>query len=246
MNIDDGAHRLILDQLGYDDLKSYALAGKQQLKDVQQYLTTIAERARAHLNLGDMPKQEIIEKLYYVNGGQSAQIKGVTVSPTKSWYGPQGKILIEASSISSRERWYTNDQLHRVGAPAAIHRAFGKITARNWYEHGESHRLDGPAVEWFGSNPYAQWYVRGKLHRIGGPAKELHKPLEHEYRGCNEWYEDGVLHRAGGQPARDCLDGCQMWYEKGQRHRTDGPAITGCGGRDKWYVRGKPKKAVTK
>jgi hypothetical protein len=39
---------------------------------------------------------------------------------------------------------------------------------KRWYYHGESHREDGPAVEW--SDGDTEWYLHGELHREDGPA----------------------------------------------------------------------------
>jgi hypothetical protein len=47
----------------------------------------------------------------------------------------------------------------------AIIRADG---SQKWYENDQLHRLDGPAVVW--TNGSQKWYVNGKLHRLDGPA----------------------------------------------------------------------------
>jgi hypothetical protein len=39
-----------------------------------------------------------------------------------------------------------------------------------WYQNGERHRLDGPAVEY--ASGYKEWYQNGELHRLDGPAVE--------------------------------------------------------------------------
>jgi hypothetical protein len=51
------------------DLKNYALTSKRRQTLVGRYLTPIATRARDALNLGpELSKQDIIERLYHVNG----------------------------------------------------------------------------------------------------------------------------------------------------------------------------------
>ena len=37
-----------------------------------------------------------------------------------------------------------------------------------WYQNGELHREDGPAIE--RANGTKEWYQNGKLHREDGPA----------------------------------------------------------------------------
>jgi len=39
-----------------------------------------------------------------------------------------------------------------------------------WYLNGQSHREDGPAVEYIGGDK--EWYLHGKLHREDGPAQD--------------------------------------------------------------------------
>ena len=56
-------------------------------------------------------------------------------------------------------------------------------------EKNESHREDGPAVEY--ANGYKAWYRNGKLHREDGPAVEY-------ANGNKYWYKNGKLHREDG------------------------------------------------
>jgi len=42
--------------------------------------------------------------------------------------------------------------------------------ARRWYQNGELHRTDGPAIEWPDGNRY--WLQNNELHRTDGPAIE--------------------------------------------------------------------------
>jgi len=51
-----------------------------------------------------------------------------------------------------------------------------------WYEDGELHRLDGPAVE--NTDGYRVWYKNGERHRLDGPAVE-------NTDGYKEWWIDG-------------------------------------------------------
>ena len=62
--------------------------------------------------------------------------------------GDEGKLYFD----------YNNpDRLHRIGGPAAEYPSGTKF----WYFHGNRHRLDGPAVEWYGGE-FKEWWVYGK------------------------------------------------------------------------------------
>jgi hypothetical protein len=52
--------------------------------------------------------------------------------------------------------WYENGQLHRTDGPAIEH-ASG---TRRWYLNGQRHRVDGPAVEW--ANGSCEWYLNSQ------------------------------------------------------------------------------------
>ena len=52
-----------------------------------------------------------------------------------------------------------------------------------WYQNGELHREDGPAMEYANGDKY--WYKEGKYHRIDGPAVEL-------ANGDKYWYLDNI------------------------------------------------------
>lgn len=49
-------------------------------------------------------------------------------------------------------------------------------------EHGKSHRLDGPALEYASGGK--AWFINGKRHRIDGPAWEYAS-------GYKEWWIEG-------------------------------------------------------
>ena len=75
-----------------------------------------------------------------------------------------------------------------------------------WYQDGELHRLDGPAVEY--ANGDKCWYQNYKRHRLDGPAVEA-------ANGDKAWYQNGTLHRLDG-PAIDDADGYKEWYIDGE------------------------------
>jgi hypothetical protein len=76
---------------------------------------------------------------------------------------------------------------------------------RYWYENGNLHRTDGPAIEY--SDGDKHWYINGERHREDGPAVE--KP-----DGTKYWCKNGKLHRIGG-PAIEYSDGNKHWYING-------------------------------
>jgi hypothetical protein len=51
-----------------------------------------------------------------------------------------------------------------------------------WLLHGELHREDGPAIEWY--NGDKGWYLYGKVHRKDGPAMEC-------VNGDKQWWYHG-------------------------------------------------------
>jgi hypothetical protein len=53
---------------------------------------------------------------------------------------------------------------------------------KEWYLHGELHRVDGPAVEYYDGTK--SWYLNGELHREDGPAIEY-------FDGTKSWYLHG-------------------------------------------------------
>jgi hypothetical protein len=52
-----------------------------------------------------------------------------------------------------------------------------------WYQNGELHREDGPAIEFANGTKY--WFAHGKLHRVDGPAMEYAD-------GEKSWYLNGI------------------------------------------------------
>lgn len=71
-------------------------------------------------------------------------------------------------------------QLHRPGGLPAIEWRNG---TKEWYEHGERHRADGPAH--LLSDGGAEWWQNGSKHRADGPAVI-------SSTGREEWWLHGV------------------------------------------------------
>jgi len=54
---------------------------------------------------------------------------------------------------------------------------------------GKSHRLDGPAIEWFDGSK--EWYIDGKIHRLDGPALVFSSGFIDKYN-FNGWRLNGI------------------------------------------------------
>ena len=79
---------------------------------------------------------------------------------------------------------------------------------KEWYQNGQRHRLDGPAVE--RSNGDKIWCQNDQCHRLDGPAVEFSN-------GYKEWHQNGPRHRLDG-PAIELLNGDKEWWQHGQQH----------------------------
>ena len=123
------------------------------------------------------------------------------------------------------KEWYENGNKHRLDGPAIEYFNGDKL----WYQNGHLHRLNGPAKKYVSG--YKEWYQNGKLHRLDGPAQEYSS-------GTKKWYQNGQRHRLDG-PAIECKNGTKYWYQNGLKHRLDGPAIERVNGDKKWYQKGK-------
>ena len=71
-----------------------------------------------------------------------------------------------------------------------------------WYQNGERHRLDGPAVEY--SNGYKAWCQNDQYHRIDGPAIEYPN-------GDKIWFLNGERHRLNGPAVEYANGGVEYW-----------------------------------
>jgi hypothetical protein len=122
--------------------------------------------------------------------------------------------------------WYNeHGQYHRIDGPA-IERRDG---IKEWWLNGDRHREDGPAVEM--SNGHREWWLNGERHRIDG--------LTIEYsNGDRYWYINGKLHREDG-PAYEGIDGTKCWYTSNKLHRIDGPAVERGDEHKEWWLEGK-------
>jgi len=95
-------------------------------------------------------------------------------------------------------------KLHCEDGPAEI----DNYRIQYWYNNGELHRLDGPAII---DDLYSveEWYVNGQMHRLDGPARIWED-------GDMEWWVNGELHNPNG-PAVVYANGKKEYYINGKR-----------------------------
>lgn len=102
-----------------------------------------------------------------------------------------GPAHIEIHSNRCRvEKWYENNQCHRIDGPARIQIYPNGRRVETWYKNNQIHRLDGPAITDIYFGYYAErWYQNGQRHRIGKPAyiETYSNGTRLEY-----WYENDV------------------------------------------------------
>ena len=71
-----------------------------------------------------------------------------------------------------------------------------------WYKGNQSHRDDGPAVEYI--DDYGEeWWQNGNLHRENGSAISC--------KNFKAWLQNDKIHRLDG-PALEYTDGRKFWY----------------------------------
>lgn len=103
-----------------------------------------------------------------------------------------------------------------------------KTGQKSWYQDGEFHREDGPAVELADGSTY--WYKNGKFHRDGD------EPAIEKAEGRKYWYKNGKRHRRTG-PAF-VYGRTEHWYLNGKQHRINGPAVENADGTKEWWIKG--------
>ncbi len=115
--------------------------------------------------------------------------KGYRVKTIKYGNGFMKEFLYDESKIwwdstNGKKEWYDSEsQLHRDDGPA-IECLNGD---REWYVHGQRHRINGPAIERSGKTILI-WYNYGLKHRDGG------EPAVRTSFGY-EWYQNGVEYK---------------------------------------------------
>lgn len=122
------------------------------------------------------------------------------------------------------ENYWLNGKLHREGGPAYIEYADGEVVYEEWATNGKLHRVDGPArieKNWIDEDVYIEYryYEHGMSHRDDGPADytTLNGEVIEEI-----YYVYGKRHRIGGPAFKDRYG--EFWYNKGKLHRIDVPA----------------------
>lgn len=137
--------------------------------------------------------------------------------------------LLEEGPINKADgsnRWYDEEgQLHRDNDKPAFIDVWG---TQMWYQHGEIHRENGPAV--IRSDGLEEWYKNGVKHR------DNDLPAIIETNGTKEWCKNGKLHRENDKPAIIHADGSKYWYKNGKLYREDGPVIVKADGTQYWLI----------
>lgn len=161
---------LIIDRMDYNSLKAYSLASKGSLQQVRTFFEGITRKMLLKWPfLASLKKQDIIERLYHVNGYQTGYLSGITVDENGNWIGPAGSITNTGQIVSWVNR---HNQLHRVDGPAKTEKTRDGQLLEYWYMNGQLHRTDGPALiisDWNGVVAVA-WYVNDRRqNRPMGP-----------------------------------------------------------------------------
>ena len=102
--------------------------------------------------------------------------------------------------------WHNKTGLHRDNDLPAIEWKDG--IRKEWYKHGELHRVKGYAVIDIDENK--EWYRKGVLHRT----RDL--PAVERSTGSKYWYKNGIKHRKNG-PAVILANGAEEFWIDGVR-----------------------------
>lgn len=62
------------------------------------------------------------------------------------------------------QHWYQNGELHKTDGPAVVYTDGTQL----WFLNGERHRTDGPAEIY--ADGTQRWFLHGEAHRTDGPA----------------------------------------------------------------------------
>lgn len=141
---------------------------------------------------GDLPAITMVDwdgrkiQEWYSHGRRHRIDKPAVISyGVKEWWyrGQRHRIGKPAyiNKITTREKWYVNGKLHRDGDLPAVYRKDSDRTSL-WYQHGNLHRLNGPAEIGHG---YKIWYQNGIKHRVDGPA------IEYTFSKIKKWIING-------------------------------------------------------
>lgn len=213
--------RRIMHFMDYESLKNFAVGSRQQQRLYNEYIHTVATRARTLGVVFADDDEDLVEGLYHLNGYLNDNLEGIRTEhdPTYHrivWEGPGGKITRAGDSTL----WTVDGgTFHRVYGPAYIKRApNGQKIMEMWYLNGRQHRRGGPAQierRQDGTVTVEAWFDHGLSHRKGGPAQISHSPGQ----VTELWFDHGLLHRRGG-PAQIVRreDGTvifEKWFDHG-------------------------------
>lgn len=145
------------------------------------------------------PDQIQLFEQFLVELGQDSVELTEKMAQKMARYGLDVHLIIEESKLPFTGRFQNKD------------------STKYWYQNGQLHREDGPAVEQPNGTRY--WYWNGQPHRENGPAEEW-------AGGLKKWYWNGQLHREDG-PAVEWPNGTKYWYQNGQLKLKAPTSLTG-------------------
>ena len=74
---------------------------------------------------------------------------------------------------NGNREWWQNGQLHRTDGPAIENANGNRSWFQQWWQNDKRHRLDGPAVEY--ANGHKEWWIEGKQLTQEEFNKQTHK-----------------------------------------------------------------------
>ena len=132
-----------------------------------KYLLSNLAKERLVTALGNLREllNNFLDRIPRLGYNAKTQYKEIQESEYYNLKNKSGRFLVIRPNKS--RAWYENGNLHRTDGPAII----WKCGSSFWYQNGKPHREDGPAVIYLEGTD--GWFLNGKLHRTDGPAVYL-------------------------------------------------------------------------
>lgn len=186
----------VVDSADYRTLKALALTDRYLYRKITARFRTEVAQIRTYFANHPMPAaslvnaysdQQLLELIYHLNGGRSASADGIVIDVnvpqsqfdphTERWFKDVNNFTITDDTEDGRdyvEAWTADGQYDRVDGPALTEiNNYGR--EYQWFKHGQSHRLDGPA--------HIIWGAQFLQREVSANCTPLEK----------YWYKDGVL-----------------------------------------------------
>lgn len=255
-----------LASLDYNGLKAYALISRANKDEVKEYLTSVAQNARAELGdtiPEDMEDHELVERIYHLNGYENGNTEGIKITgrALKTWskgpieFSPGTIKIITDRYQGIKVVWFIGSRKHRENGPSETGRFMvnGRLqTYESWHVKDALHRVDAPAFTVWndaGDIIKEEWYFNDRMHNEGGPAHTVWNDAGLII--LEKWYLNDEQHRVG-RPALtewnaegDIIR--EEWYLNDKQHREDGPAVIEYDGdrikEELWYLDGESLSA---